>query len=272
MCFLLDVNRSSYYRYLDKQVKGLSEKERQVVDVFKEHKRRYGSRRISKELDNKGVKVGRGRVRKIMAREGLVAIQPKSFVPRTTMANPLHRRSENLLLDRVFPSCPNSVWVGDITYLPLESGDWLYLAVWMDLYSRYIVGWEVDDNMRAGLVIKPFRKAVKARKPEKGLIVHSDGGGQYSDKEFRQLLESLTFKQSMTRKDNHYDNAFAESLFSRFKSELLEGGTFIDLEDAKTECFEYIEEYYNRKRLHSSLDYQIPEEFEKIYHLGRGEQ
>ena len=159
------------------------------------------------------------------------------------------------------PQAPNTLWVGDITYIPLRNGGWLYLATWMDLFSRLVVGWKLDPHMREGLVTDAFRQAVASRDPPEGLIVHSDGGGQYASKAFRRLLQGK-FRQSMTRRNNHYDNAHAESLFSRFKAELLERGAFLNLEDAHKECFGYIEEYYNRKRRHSALGYLSPLEFE----------
>ncbi len=229
--------------------------------MFWDHKRRYGTRRIVSELSDIGISVGRERVGSILRRNNLRAIQPKSYVPRTTTSSK-YGRSPNLLLNREPPTKPNEVWVGDITYLPMSDGDWSYLASWMDLWSRMIVGWSVEDHMEESLVISAFIKGRTKRKPEKGMIAHSDGGGQYGSTEFRSILANGEFKQSMTRKANHYDNAFAESLFSRFKAEVLEGGRFLSLEDAKTECFEFIEEYYNRKRKHSSLGNKTPLQFE----------
>ena len=141
------------------------------------------------------------------------------------------RRSPNLLLEEEnLPTAPNQVIVGDITYLPTEEGSskkWLYLAIWMDLYSRKIVGWCVDEHMDETLVIRAFKMMIQNRNPPKGLIVHSGGGSQYGANNFRKILKDNEFRQSMTRKDNHYDNAHAESLFSRFKAEVLNEGLFI---------------------------------------------
>ena len=192
----------------------------------------------------------------------LRAIQPKSFVPRTTTTNPNLKRSPNLLLDRQAPCCANEVWVGDITYLPLADGQWAYLAVFMDLWSRVIVGWHVDDNMEEKLVIRAFNKGLERRQVKPGLILHTDGGSQYGSIAFRKILRANECEQSMTRKDNHYDNAFSESLFSRFKAEVLEGGKFLNLEDARAECFEFIDAYYNTQRKHSSLGNKKPLQFE----------
>ena len=237
--------------------------ERAVIDIFWDHKRRYGARRIVSELADMGIQVGRTRVRSIMKRNGLEAIQPKSFVPKTTQSDPMLKRSPNLLLESPLPSGKDQIWVGDITYLPTDQGKWLYLATWLDLWSHFIVGWKVYDHMGESLVIDSFNYAVLQRNPAQGLIVHSDGGGQYASKNFRLQLIRKGFRQSMTRRSNHYDNAVAESLFSRFKAELLEGGAFMSLEDAQLECFEYIEAYYNTKRKHSSIGYKKPLQFEK---------
>jgi transposase InsO family protein len=197
-----------------------------------------------------------------MAEQGLKAIQPRSFVPKTTQTNPNLLRSENLLLQMDKVNQINLVWVGDITYLPLMNGGWAYLATWMDLFSRLIVGWKIGLSLNAELVIRSFEKAMIRRQYPSGLIVHSDGGGQYMDLEFRRMLALNNCRQSMTRVDNHYDNAFAESLFSRLKAELLRNRPFENLEQTQDRVFEYIETYYNRKRRHSALNYKSPENFE----------
>ena len=237
-----------------------------VKEVFWRHARRYGSRRIKEELVAEGLAVGRARVRTVMREEGLRAIQPRSFVPRTTDSRHGQRISPNLLLERKPVSRPNEVIVGDITYLPLQTGEWAYLATWLDLYSRMIVGWQVSDEMTDKLIMTAMEKAITRRKPEAGLIVHCDRGGQYVSGEFRQLLKHHGYLQSMSRADNAYDNAFAESLFSRYKAELLEGGAFVDLAEAGLETFNYIESYYNRVRRHSALGYRSPEDFEREYY------
>lgn len=250
---------------------------KEVKDIFEEHKSRYGSRRIQSELKDKGYGVGQYKVRSLMMAQGLVAIRPKSFVPKTTQSHPWLKRCPNLLLEESnLPTAPNQVVAGDITYLPSKEFGyeiWLYLAVWMDLFSRKIVGWHVDEHMQESLVIRPMKQLIRLRQPEKGLIVHSDGGGQYGSNGFKGLLKVHKFRQSMTRKDNHYDNAFAESLFSRFKAELLNGGTFLGLADARAKTFDYIEGYYNTVRKHSSIGYLSPDQFEELFRsekLGQG--
>lgn len=258
------MSTSSYYEYMKSpDAKALDQKiERRVVTVFKEHKRRYGTRRIVSQLGDEGIKVGRERVSSILKKNNLKAIQPKSFVPKTTTQSK-HQRSPNLLLDGLDLTGPNQVWVGDITYLPLINKEWCYLSSWLDLWSHVIVGWRVEDHMREELVIESFRSAEMKRTPSKGIIIHSDGGGQYGSINFRKVIDMGNYDQSMTRKDNHYDNATAESLFSRLKAELLEGGTFTSVEDARTECFDYIEGYYNTQRKHSSIGYKKPLQFER---------
>jgi len=261
----MQLSTSSYYAYLDRKKfpredGGL---EQAVVTAFWRHKRRYGTRRLVSEMHDEGYVVGRKRISTILKNNGLEAIQPKSFVPKTTQTHPHLSRSPNLLIDRDEVSRCNEVWVGDITYLPLQEGDWAYLATWLDIYSHHIVGWEIKEHMGEDLVIEAFEKGVMKRQAQAGLIVHSDGGGQYAGQKFRQRLGNYGYLQSMTRKDNHYDNSFAESLFSRLKAELLDGGMFLNLAEARLECFDYIECYYNPIRKHSSIGNKSPLQFEK---------
>lgn len=270
LCLVLGASRTAYYRYK----RGSSyqptvrreEKKELVEKVFWAHKRRYGSRRIVAELQDEGHSIGRHQVRSLMKASGLRPIQPKSFVPRTTDSAHTKGYWSNLLLDQPPPTAPDQVWVSDITYLPLADGEWAYLASWMDLFTRRIIGWQVDDNMEDKLVIVPLRKALRARQPAAGLVVHSDRGGQYVSNELSELVRLWKIRPSMSRADDPYDNAFAESFWSRLKAEMLEGGAFLDVEDAKVEVFEYIEMYYNRVRRHSSLGYKSPEQFERQYH------
>lgn len=265
MCKSLEVSKSAYYSYRSgiKNGQDLSELDHSVISIFWRHKRRYGSRRIVADLRDDGIMVGRRRISSIMQRHSLKAIQPKSYVPKTTQSPPGMLRSPNLLLDHAGPTDINQVWIGDITYLPIRDNKWGYLSVWQDLFSRYIVGWQVLEHMRKSLVTESFEKALYIRQPTKGLIVHSDGGGQYGSKVFRRLLSNTESRQSMTRRDNHYDNATAESWFSRLKAELLEDSCFDNLEHARSACFEYIDAYYNTIRRHSSLDYKTPLQFER---------
>ena len=194
----------------------------------------------------------------------LRAIQPRSFVPKTTQNDRSRARSPNLLLGKE-PLCSQirEVLVGDITYWPAASG-WLYLAVWMDLFSRRILGWQLDDHLQAELVIQAFEKAMNQAGFGPGFIVHSDGGSQYKSRDFRAVLRKHRAQQSMTRKDNQYDNAFVESLFSRIKAEVMqEYPYFSDKPEACIRIFDYIDGYYNTKRRHSSIGYVSPMEFEQ---------
>ena len=271
LCKILGVSKSSYYDYVSGKTYTYSSSKVDVVveikSIFKEHKKRYGSRRIQAVLLDKGYKVGLRQIRSIMKREGLKALQSKSFVPKTTQSHPHLRRNSNLLLEEGnLPERPYEVVVGDITYLKsIENNteNWLYLAVWMDLYTRKILAWKVAENMEEILVIDAFKQLLKKGRFNPEMIVHSDGGGQYGSINFRALLARHNCTQSMTRKDNHYDNAFIESLWSRLKTEL-DAKIFQGLEDARLKLFEYIEAYYNTVRKHSSIGYLSPNQFEEL--------
>lgn len=272
LCRVLKVSRSAFYQWKQHKEGIADEKknevEQKVISIFWEHRRRYGTRRIAAEIraTQPGMKAGVSAIRKVMKKYGLKAIQPRSFVPKTTQSRHPYPVSPNLLLERPLPVRPDQVWVGDITYIPLATGTYGYLSVWMDLYSRKMAGWHLADNMQEELVITALKRAIVNRKVTKGLIVHSDQGGQYAGNRFRKLLCSGQVQQSMSRRDNPYDNAFMESCFSRFKTELLQGGAFDNLGDAYTEIFEYIEMYYNTIRRHSSLSYESPMNYEKNYY------
>ena len=270
VCRAVRVSRSGYYAWQQSLAVGelpaAIELRAKVEVVFWRHSRRYGSRRIVAELKAEGDGVGRRHVRRLMRERNLRAIQPKSFVPRTTDSRHGLRASPNLLHGAGMPEEPNRVLVGDITYLPLLNGSWAYLATWQDLFSRMIVGWAVAETMTEELIITAMRKAIARRALASGCIVHSDRGGQYVGGEFRRLLSSHDLRQSMSRKAETYDNAFAESLFSRYKAEVLEGGAFRDAVEARLESFAYIEGYYNRVRRHSSLGYQSPAEYEQAFY------
>jgi transposase InsO family protein len=264
LCRALGVSRSGYYAWKECPVRH-DQLAPQVEEVFWQNSRRYGSRRITAELREQTV-IGRHRVRRLMREQDLRAIQPRRFVPRTTDSRHGQRMSPNLLVEReIIVDRPRQVIVGDITYLPLQNGQWAYLATWMDLFSRKILGWQIASSMTAELVIEALKKAILREHLPAGLIVHSDRGGQYVDAELRNLLKQHGFEQSMTRADETYDNAYAESLFSRYKTELLEDGAFSDLEQARSETFAYIEGYYNRTRRHSGLGYLSPENFERAF-------
>lgn len=268
LCEAMGVERSFYYRHAQPRARKEQEDQERVSvrRVFLRHSRRYGSRRVEAELKAEGVEIGRHRVRRIMKEEGLRAIQPRRFVPKTTDSSHHLGYCENLLLGmKLPPDKPNEVVVGDITYLPLQDGSFCYLATWADLFSRLVIGWEVEDSLQESLIIKAFEKALIRRGDLRACLVHSDRGGQYASTRFRSLLKASECRQSMSRAAESYDNSYAESLFSRYKAELLEGGAFTDLEEARLETFNYIEGYYNRVRRHSSLGYLSPEEYERQF-------
>jgi transposase InsO family protein len=268
LCEVIGINRNSYYRSLKPRASNSQEvlSGELVGKVFFRHGRRYGSRRIQAELKAEGVEMGRHRIRRLMRDQGLRAIRPKLFVPKTTNSRHSLGYSENLLLGmKLPPESPNEVIVGDITYLPLRDGSFAYLATWADLFSRPVIGWDVQGHMQESLIPVAFEKALIRRGQMREAIVHSDRGGQYASGNFRSLLKASGCRQSMSRAEESYDNAYAGSLFSRYKAELLEGGAFSDLEEARLETFNYIEGYYNRVRRHSSLGYVSPEEYERKY-------
>ncbi len=234
-----------------------------VKEVFYLHRRRYGARRISAELKADGLTVGRRLAGSLMRKQSLTAICPKRFVPRTTDSKHDFGYSPNLLKAAGEPQEKGQVIVGDITYLPLQNGKFCYLATFQDKFTRRVVGWQVSANMTAQLVIDAFNRARSRGLIKRGAIIHTDRGSQYASVEYRRLLYIHGYRQSMSAKGNCYDNAQAESFFSRFKTELIEGGRFESVAQAKSEIFSYIEGYYNRIRRHSSLGYLSPMEFEK---------
>jgi putative transposase len=262
ICAVLEVPRSSYYHAAKPTATQRSDEELGAViePIFREHRRRYGYRRISAELSAMGLTCAPERVRRIMRERGLKALQPRSFVPKTSDGR-ADRPSLNLLLDQPLPQTPNAVWAGDITYIPTGKG-WLYLAVVIDLCSRRIVGWSLAGHLRASLVGDALRQALGSRSVPKGLIFHSDRGSQYGSREYRRLLEQAGIRQSMSARANPYHNAWTESFMGTLKTEMLQDGCFSDAADARIELFAYIDSYYNTQRRHSSLEYQTPAEFE----------
>lgn len=254
----MKVNRSAYYAYAKRQTYQTIACTVAVKECFDVNRHRYGSRRIAASL-----KIGRSTVRKVMRREGMRAIQPRSFKPQTTDSKHGLPICANLLQTAAnVPVGKGEVFVGDITYLRLRDGGFCYLACLQDKFTRRIVGWKISERMTAQLVIDVFLQARRRGLIGKNAIIHTDQGSQYAAVEYRRLLYIGGFRQSMSRRGNCYDNAQAESFFSRFKAELVENGIFESVEDARSEVFGYIEGYYNRTRLHSSLGYKSPIQFE----------
>lgn len=231
--------------------------------IFHQHRRRYGARRIAKELHDRGHPCGRHRVAELLQIQGLRAIQPKSFKPRTTESRHRLGYSPNLLLESDDPTSINQLWVGDITYVPLVGGLFSYLATLMDRYSRRIVGWQLGQDMTEELVLAVLRMSIRARGPGDGLIHHTDRGGQYAGSRYRAVLRRGKLRQSMSRAGDCYDNAFMESCFGTIKTEL-EMTEYENHGVALKEIRQYIA-YYNLDRKHSALGYLTPTQFEALY-------
>jgi len=262
LCEALSISRSAYYERLSSQSeRSISDEalKPRISEIFWEHKRRYGARRILRELRKVDIYCSRKRVCRLMKEQSLKPIRKRRYVPKTTDSKHGLAVHPNLLLEGVEITGINQVWVTDITYIPLVDS-WAYLAIHLDLFSRRIVSWELADHMREELVINSLKKAIKTRGFHPGLIVHSDQGSQYISTGYTKAMRGL--RPSMSRKGNCYDNAFMESCFGTLKSEILEEGIFLNLDDARCETFDFIEGYYNNKRMHSSLDYYTPIEFE----------
>jgi len=235
-----------------------------IQDVFWHHRRRYGARRIAVDLSRQGIACGVARVARLLKTQGLVAIQPKSYQPRTTESRHRLGYNANLLRARQTPLEINQVWVGDITFIPLaigtSSGRFGYLALLMDLFSRRIVGWDYATTMDEELVLGALRRAIRERQPGTGLIHHTDRGGQYASRRYREVLRRSGMRQSMSAAANCYDNAFMESCFGTVKTEL-ELVEYHNSSEALRELSSYIR-YYNAERRHSSLGYVSPAQFE----------
>lgn len=265
ICHVLQVPRSSYYHAASPTASELSDLHTgsRIEAIFKRHRRRYGYRRIWKELADTGITCAPARVRHLMAQRRLRAIQPKTYTPRTSDGR-ADKPSPNLLVGQPLPDRPDRVWAGDITFIPTASG-WLYLAVVIDLCTRRIVGWSLAPHMRAGLVADALKQALHTRRPKPGLVFHSDRGSQYGSGDYRRLLDRAGAVQSMSARANPYHNAWTESFMGTLKGEMLQDGCFADEQDARTEIFDYIEGYYNNHRKHSSLGYRTPVQFEAFF-------
>ena len=270
LCQVLDVVPSRYYAWRQRQAAaaaGTREPawETEMLAVFDHHKRRYGTRRLQVELREKGYCVGRQALRTGLRRHHRRALQPKAFVPRTTDSTHGQRCAPNLLLNQPRPTQANQVWVSDVTYLPLANGTWAYLCAFQDVCTKHVVGWQVRADMPEALVTSALQRALLAQRPTPGLIVHSDRGGQYVGKAYKALLQGANAQLSHSRRGECYDNAQAESLWSRLKTEELEARdwpVFADLADAQISVAEYFD-YYNHDRRHSSIGYMKPYQFHK---------
>lgn len=266
MCKLLGVSRSGFYTWLGREESARAKANRELLveirEIHKESRETYGAPRIHAEL-RRAKPVGKNRVARLLAGSGLRAKARRRFKIRTTDSNHDHPIAPNLLKDAGPPTKANEVWVADITYIGTDEG-WLYLASVMDLHSRKIVGWSMRDHMRSELVTTALDMALDSRETEAGLIHHSDRGSQYASGAYRDALKARGLVASMSAKGNCYDNAAKESFFHSLKTELVYRTRFATRQEAKSAVFEWIEGFYNRKRLHSSLKYLSPTEFESV--------
>jgi putative transposase len=266
MAEVLGVSRSGYHGWLSRpesrREKAEGELTEEIREIQRGARRRYGSPRVTAALRRAGRRVGRNRVARIMRANDLQA-RPKRRFRVTTKASASLPVAANVLARNFVVATVNTVWVSDITYIATTEG-WLYLAVVMDLCSRRIVGWSMSSRLSTELVLRALWMAVLSRRPPKGLAFHSDRGCQYASRAFRGALNHCEMIQSMSRKGDCWDNAPSEAFFKTLKTELMDGGkAFSSRQEAKAAIFEYVEVFYNRKRLHSSLGNLTPVEVEE---------
>jgi putative transposase len=267
MAKVLGVSTSGFYRWLlrspSKRSEANASLDLEIRRIYKTHKGRAGSPKITQELrDGLHWRVGHNRVARRMRQMGLRSIVRRKYRV-TTDSKHSFPVTRNRLKRRFKVDRPNKVWVSDITYI--QAGKrWLYLAVFIDLFSRSVVGWALSESLDHTFVLRALWRAVNRRRPPKKLMIHSDRGVQYCCKAFRKTVKQFKFVQSMSRKGNCWDNAVAESFFHLLKTELIYPENLQTKEEIENAIFEYIEVYFNRKRRHSSIDYKTPEEFERL--------
>jgi putative transposase len=264
-CDVLEVSRSGYYAWLKRPVSARARRReelaRKIEHVHGQNRKVYGSPRVCQALTAQGESVCENTVAEIMKERQIRARHKRKFVPRTTDSRHQQPVMANVL-DRQFDAeLPNQKWAVDITYIPTDQG-WLYLAGVIDLCSRRIVGWSMADHMRVELVSDALKMAIARRCPPEGLLHHSDRGVQYASEDYMHLIQSHNIKASMSGRGNCWDNAVMESFWSTLKTELVNHEHYTTHEQARASIFEYIEVFYNRKRIHSSLGYLSPETFE----------
>jgi transposase InsO family protein len=265
MCRLLGVTRQGYYAYAGRPPPALRSAEvalsAEVARIHEESRRTYGSPRVLAKLRASGLRVSKKRVERSMRAQGLQA-RPRGRFRTTTKANLKHSAAPNLLNRQFAASRPNERWVTDITYVWTAEG-WCYLAAILDLFSRRIVGWALDATLTTALPLRALDEAIRRRAPKPGLLHHSDRGCQYTSHDYRATLSDLGIQVSMSRKGNCWDNAVAESFFATLKTELVHERPWGSRVELRAAVFDYIEIFYNRQRLHSTLDYKTPDQVEK---------
>lgn len=268
MCRWLQVSRSGFYQWRHRDI---SESEQNharvrsaVIDTYYQFKKRYGAPRITIELNESGLPCSENYVANILQSEGLKARNGKNFKYQPT-AYATSNVADNILARNFTASKPDEKWVSDITYIKIDE-QWVHLAVVLDLFSRQIIGWAIDETMTTELILEAFHMAVAKRSIQPGLILHSDRGVQYRAGEYQQALLDNEITPSMSRKGNCWDNAVMESFFGRMKVELIYAENYRTVVEVYSGIFEYIEVFYNRVRRHSSLGYKSPVQFEENYY------
>lgn len=267
MCEVLGVTRSGYYSWRRRPQSRHGREDRrlgvQVRAVFEQSHGQYGSPRVHQALRQQGVRCSRKRVERLMRQQGIESRRRRAFRVRTTRSVPGRRVAANRL-NREWAAVQerDQVWASDLTYLRTKEG-WLYLAVVLDVFSRRVLGWATGSRLDQSLALSALEQALRQRRPPRGLLHHSDQGSQYSSMAYRRVLSQHGLEPSMSRAGNCYDNALVESFFSTLKAELtVDGGVFESREQAYQSLFGYIERFYNPRRLHSSLGYLSPVQFE----------
>lgn len=267
LCRVLGVTRQGYYASLKRSPSSRHANEKalreRVREVHKQSRGTYGSPRVHAALRSQGMRIGKRRVERTLRSMGLSA-RPRRRFRSTTSANPAHAVTSNLLNRQFHAQAPNTRWVTDISYVWTDEG-WCYLAVILDLFSRAVVGWALDTTLSTQLPLAALDMAVRRRMPAAGLLHHSDRGCQYTSDDYRKQLENLGVKVSMSRKGNCWDNAVAESFFATLKHELVYTRSWPDRATLRAELFDYIETFYNRKRIHSTLGYLSPAQLENDF-------
>lgn len=264
MCRALGVSRSGYLAWKRRPDSQRAQNDRELLThistVRVGRKRAYGSPRVTHALRLKGIPCGRKQIARIMRQAGIRATAARKF--RVTTDSKHDRPIASNILNRQFnPLATNQAWVADITYIWTDAG-WLYLAAVLDLYSRRIVGWSMKERLTEDLVLDALEMALQTRKPDGDLVHHSDRGSQYAAREYQRVLAQRGITCSMSRKGNCWDNAVMESFFHTLKVECVHQTSYADRDEARTDLFDYIEVFYNRERLHSSLGYLSPARFE----------
>lgn len=265
MCRVLKVSRSGFYRWQGRKPSARQIRREELLEririAHRQNQELYGSPRIHRVLLIGGQVVSRNTVAKLMRQAKIRAKTRRKFVPRTTDSRHHQPVAANLLARDFTAQAPDRKWVADITYVPTRQG-WLYVAAVLDCFSRKIVGWAMDDQMPADLVSDALKMALYSRRPGRGLIHHSDRGVQYASEDYQQLLACHGIQVSMSGRGNCYDNAMMESFWATLKTERVHQESYATREQARISIFEYIEVFYNRNRLHSSIGYVSPEAFE----------